>query len=174
MKIFRFVAAFIVPSCYVIFLPFVGCLSNDEFSKSRNHKSIQENLYKVTELWFCQVYQLNFSSNVQSFFFFFPGGGGGGGNIRVYAFKHYFFFFFFLQMGPQTASHIAVHGLLLWASMGFLTPVGILTIRMSNKVDSVIKARVFVYLHIILQVDHLLCSSAKVVWSVLIIPRRRE
>ncbi|ESR62913.1 hypothetical protein CICLE_v10018176mg [Citrus x clementina] len=122
MKFFRFVAAFIVPSCYVIFLPFVGCLSNDEFSKSRNHKSIQENLYK---------------------------------------------------MGPQTASHIAVHGLLLWASMGFLTPVGILTIRMSNKVDSVIKARVFFYLHIILQVD-LLCSSAKVVWSVLMIPRRQE
>lgn len=104
------------------------------------------------------------------FSFFAPGGGG------ILGFKHLNITssFFFLQMGPQTASHIAVHGLLLWASMGFLTPVGILTIRMSNKVDSVIKARVFFYLHIILQVDHLLCSSAKVVWSVLIIPRRRE
>ncbi|GAY35120.1 hypothetical protein CUMW_014410 [Citrus unshiu] len=115
MKFFRFVAAFIVPSCYVIFLPFVGCLSNDEFSKSRNHKSIQENLYK---------------------------------------------------MGPQTASHIAVHGLLLWASMGFLTPVGILTIRMSNKVDSVIKARVFFYLHIILQMLSVVLATVGAIMSI--------
>lgn len=115
MKIFRFVAALIVPSCYVIFLPFVGCLSSDEFSKSRNHKSIQENLSK---------------------------------------------------MGPQMTSHIAVHGLLLWASMGFLMPVGILTIRMSNKVESVIKARVFFYLHIILQMFSVVLATVGAIMSI--------
>lgn len=59
------------------------------------------------------------------------------------------------------ASNITVHGLLLWASMGLLMPVGILTIRMSSKKETGSKeAKVFFYLHIVLQVLSVLHSSS--------------
>ena len=57
-----------------------------------------------------------------------------------------------LQLSPQMISHITVHGILLWVSMGFLMPIGILIIRLSGREQSEsTRAKVFFYLHVILQ-----------------------
>ncbi|MBA0724262.1 hypothetical protein Golax_020966 [Gossypium laxum] len=40
------------------------------------------------------------------------------------------------KLSSQMISYVAVHGLLLWGSMGFLVPVGILTVRMANKEEA--------------------------------------
>ncbi|KAJ0081837.1 hypothetical protein Patl1_10082 [Pistacia atlantica] len=55
MQKFHSLASFILPSCYVILLPFVGCSSHEEFSQSsRNHKiSKEENIHKVIK--FCSI-----------------------------------------------------------------------------------------------------------------------
>jgi hypothetical protein len=51
-------------------------------------------------------------------------------------------------------SDITIHGVLLWASLGFLFPVGILIIRMSSREEpSSTRFKVFFYLHVILQVS---------------------
>ncbi|MCD7445952.1 hypothetical protein HAX54_024656 [Datura stramonium] len=47
---------------------------------------------------------------------------------------------------------IEIHGILLWASMGFLMPAGILTIRLSNTEEcSTTKLKVLFYVHGTLQ-----------------------
>jgi len=51
---------------------------------------------------------------------------------------------------------ITLHGFLLWASMGFLMPVGILVIRMSNRVECGRKLKVLFYTHAILQASFFL------------------
>ncbi|PON32654.1 Cytochrome b561 and DOMON domain-containing protein [Parasponia andersonii] len=54
------------------------------------------------------------------------------------------------ELSPQMISHITVHGLLLWISMGFLMPAGILFIRMSGREEGgSTKAKVFFYLHML-------------------------
>ena len=58
----------------------------------------------------------------------------------------------YLQLSPQMISHITVHGLLLWISMGFLLPAGILFIRMSGREEGgSTRAKVFFYLHVTFQ-----------------------
>ncbi|XP_044496734.1 cytochrome b561 domain-containing protein At4g18260 isoform X2 [Mangifera indica] len=65
------------------------------------------------------------------------------------------------------ASNITVHGLLLWASMGLLMPVGILTIRMSSKKETGSKeAKVFFYLHIVLQILSVVLMTIGAVMSI--------
>ncbi|CAM8915374.1 unnamed protein product [Rhodiola kirilowii] len=63
-------------------------------------------------------------------------------------------------------SDIRIHGLLLWSSMGFLMPIGILLIRMCNKQESRSKARVLYYLHAILQVSSVLLATTAAVLSI--------
>jgi hypothetical protein len=51
-------------------------------------------------------------------------------------------------------SDITIHGVLLWASLGFLFPVGILIIRMSSREETgSTRFKAFFYLHVILQVS---------------------
>lgn len=58
-----------------------------------------------------------------------------------------------LQENSQQAFDIAVHGILLWASMGFLMPVGILTIRMSSTKECRPSTRkILFYVHAVVQV----------------------
>ncbi|XVE88365.1 hypothetical protein DITRI_Ditri19aG0063900 [Diplodiscus trichospermus] len=71
-----------------------------------------------------------------------------------------------LQMSPQMSSYIAVHGLLLWVSMGFLMPVGILTIRMANKEEGGRRVKVLFYLHAILQILALVLATIAAVMSI--------
>ncbi|XP_022777278.1 cytochrome b561 domain-containing protein At4g18260-like isoform X1 [Durio zibethinus] len=103
MQVSHLLGSFTIPALYYVFLlPLVSCSSHWEFTASSNHKSIKENVHKLS---------------------------------------------------PQMTSYITVHGLLLWVSMGFLMPVGILTIRMANKEEGGRRVKVFFYLHAILQID---------------------
>ncbi|CAI9087951.1 OLC1v1022159C1 [Oldenlandia corymbosa var. corymbosa] len=71
------------------------------------------------------------------------------------------------QGDDQKANHIAVHGILLWASMGFLMPVGILLIRLSTKHESQrTRLKVFFYLHAVVQVCAVLLATAGAVLSI--------
>ena len=47
---------------------------------------------------------------------------------------------------------ITLHGVLLWASTGFLMPIGVITIRMCNREECGRKVRVIFYVHTTLQV----------------------
>ncbi|XP_027931312.1 cytochrome b561 domain-containing protein At2g30890-like isoform X1 [Vigna unguiculata] len=56
-----------------------------------------------------------------------------------------------IKMSPRLQFEITLHGFLLWASMGFLMPVGILAIRLSNKEENPRRHRIVFYVHSILQ-----------------------
>ncbi|KAF8408903.1 hypothetical protein HHK36_004973 [Tetracentron sinense] len=70
------------------------------------------------------------------------------------------------KLSPQLSFEIALHGFLLWASMGFLMPVGILTIRMSNREECGRRLKVLFYFHVILQILSLLLATAGAVMSI--------
>jgi len=54
-------------------------------------------------------------------------------------------------MSPRLQFEITLHGLLLWASMAFLMPVGILVIRLSNREGNRRRLRITFYVHAVLQ-----------------------
>ncbi|GAB4840607.1 hypothetical protein Ancab_039644 [Ancistrocladus abbreviatus] len=54
------------------------------------------------------------------------------------------------QMSSEMRFAMALHGLLLWASLGFFMPVGILIIRMSST-KTTTRVRLVFYFHLILQ-----------------------
>ncbi|CAA3012703.1 cytochrome b561 domain-containing At2g30890-like [Olea europaea subsp. europaea] len=60
---------------------------------------------------------------------------------------------------------IKLHGFLLWASVGLLTPVGILLMRMSNRKDSRRK-RIMFYIHAIIQSLSVFLATAGAVLSI--------
>lgn len=62
-----------------------------------------------------------------------------------------------LQMSPKLLSQITVHAFLLWVSMGFLMPVGILIIRMSNREECGRRLRIMYYAHAISQASLSVC-----------------
>ncbi|XP_073148303.1 cytochrome b561 domain-containing protein At4g18260-like [Henckelia pumila] len=63
-------------------------------------------------------------------------------------------------MNPQKTYDMALHGILLWASIGFLMPVGILTIRMSStKGFNLRRHKILFYVHAILQVISVLLAT---------------
>ncbi|KAL4558698.1 hypothetical protein LXL04_036899 [Taraxacum kok-saghyz] len=55
------------------------------------------------------------------------------------------------SISPRLSLQIVIHGFLLWASMGFLIPVGILAIRLSNREESQRKLRIMFCIHAITQ-----------------------
>lgn len=62
---------------------------------------------------------------------------------------------------------IALHGILLWASMGFLMPVGLLIIRMiGTKEFHRTRFKIFYYVHASLQVVSVLLATAAAVISI--------
>uniref|UniRef100_A0A3Q7FNI9 Cytochrome b561 domain-containing protein n=8 Tax=Solanum TaxID=4107 RepID=A0A3Q7FNI9_SOLLC len=62
---------------------------------------------------------------------------------------------------------IEIHGILLWASMGFLMPAGILTIRFSNTEEcSTTKLKILFYVHGTLQVLSVVLATAGAVLSI--------
>lgn len=56
------------------------------------------------------------------------------------------------QLSPKMVSDINLHGVLLWASMGFLMPLGVITVRMSHREEGG-RRKALVYLHFVLQVN---------------------
>ncbi|KAF1876307.1 hypothetical protein Lal_00029654, partial [Lupinus albus] len=70
------------------------------------------------------------------------------------------------KVNHQKTSDIAVHGFLLWASMGFLMPLGILTIRGSKKTEPGSRRNRFLfYLHVVFQMLAVLLSTIGAVMS---------
>lgn len=63
-------------------------------------------------------------------------------------------------MSSSLLFDITLHGFLLWASMGFLMPVGILVIRMSNREQCGRRLKILFYIHTILQASSSQSSPA--------------
>ncbi|PSR98683.1 Cytochrome b561 domain-containing protein [Actinidia chinensis var. chinensis] len=66
---------------------------------------------------------------------------------------------------PKTTD-ITIHGLLLWASIGFLMPLGILTIRMSDREASRRRSKIPFYFHATFQALSVLLVTAGAVLSI--------
>ncbi|XP_022136683.1 cytochrome b561 domain-containing protein At4g18260-like [Momordica charantia] len=70
------------------------------------------------------------------------------------------------KMSSSLLFDITLHGFLLWASMGFLMPVGILVIRMSNREQCGRRLKILLYIHTILQILSVLLVTAGGVMSI--------
>ncbi|XP_077250985.1 cytochrome b561 domain-containing protein At2g30890-like [Tasmannia lanceolata] len=70
------------------------------------------------------------------------------------------------KLSPQLSFQITLHGFFLWASIGFLMPVGILIIRMSNREECGKRLKVLFYSHVILQLASVLLATAGAVMSI--------
>ncbi|RWW86580.1 hypothetical protein BHE74_00004631 [Ensete ventricosum] len=73
----------------------------------------------------------------------------------------------FVQLTPELSFQIKVHAFLLWASVGFLMPVGIIIIRMSHRVECIKKLKVLFYAHLIVQITAILLATAAAVLSLI-------
>ncbi|URE41033.1 Eukaryotic cytochrome b561 [Musa troglodytarum] len=62
---------------------------------------------------------------------------------------------------------IGVHAFLLWASVGFLMPVGIIIIRKSHRVECNKRLKVLFYAHLIVQITAILLATAAAVLSLI-------
>ncbi|WOL11000.1 cytochrome b561 domain-containing protein [Canna indica] len=70
-----------------------------------------------------------------------------------------------LKMTPELSIQITAHAFLLWASVGFLMPLGIIIIRFSIRVQSIKKLKVLFYTHVIVQILASLMATAAAVLS---------
>ncbi|XP_022936959.1 cytochrome b561 domain-containing protein At4g18260-like [Cucurbita moschata] len=70
------------------------------------------------------------------------------------------------KMSSSLLFDITLHGFLLWASMGFLMPVGILVIRMSSREQCGRRLKFYFYIHTILQILSVLLVTAGAVMSI--------
>ncbi|XP_020099238.1 cytochrome b561 domain-containing protein At4g18260-like isoform X2 [Ananas comosus] len=71
-----------------------------------------------------------------------------------------------LKLTPQISVQIKVHAFLLWASFGFLIPVGVLIIRMSNNTKSAKSLKILFFSHVIVQIISVLLASAGAILSI--------
>ncbi|XP_024005776.1 cytochrome b561 domain-containing protein At4g18260 [Eutrema salsugineum] len=70
------------------------------------------------------------------------------------------------KLSHQRINSIKLHGILLWASMGFLMPMGILFIRVANKAnENGRKVKVFFYFHVIFQILALVLATTGAIMS---------
>ncbi|KAJ9558102.1 hypothetical protein OSB04_012716 [Centaurea solstitialis] len=71
-------------------------------------------------------------------------------------------------ISPRMLFEIKLHGILLWASMGFLMPLGVLLIRMFNKEEcSPRRLKTVIYFHAILQILAVLLAFAGAILSIM-------
>ncbi|XP_019088186.1 PREDICTED: cytochrome b561 domain-containing protein At4g18260 [Camelina sativa] len=71
------------------------------------------------------------------------------------------------KMSHQMINSIKLHGILLWVSMGFLMPMGILFVRMANKAhENGRQVKVFVYLHVIFQILAVVLATIGAIMSI--------
>lgn len=69
-------------------------------------------------------------------------------------------------LSPKMTFEVIVHGLVLWASLGFLTPIGTLIIRMSNREERRPKARIYFYVHLVIQMLSLVLATTGAIMSI--------
>ncbi|XP_059439701.1 cytochrome b561 domain-containing protein At4g18260 [Corylus avellana] len=73
----------------------------------------------------------------------------------------------FNKLSPQMTHDVTIHGILLWVSLGFLMPIGILIIRMSSREETgSMRVKVIFYLHAILQTFSVLLGTAGAIMSI--------
>ncbi|XP_054819550.1 cytochrome b561 domain-containing protein At2g30890-like isoform X2 [Prosopis cineraria] len=70
------------------------------------------------------------------------------------------------KMNPRLLYEIKVHGFLLWASMGFLMPVGIIAIRLSIREKNQRRKKIIFYVHAVLQHIAVLVATAGAIMSI--------
>ncbi|XP_065879175.1 cytochrome b561 domain-containing protein At4g18260-like [Euphorbia lathyris] len=70
------------------------------------------------------------------------------------------------KLSGKKKADVAVHGILLWVSMGFLAPLGILIIRMSHKQEGPRRKLLF-YLHFIFQVLSVVIATVAAIMSII-------
>ncbi|KAL5732111.1 hypothetical protein ACHQM5_004765 [Ranunculus cassubicifolius] len=72
----------------------------------------------------------------------------------------------FQKMSPKLSSQVVLHGFLLWTSMGFLMPIGILVVKMLQIEKCGRRVKVLFYFHVILQILSLILATAGAVLSI--------
>ncbi|XP_019462697.1 PREDICTED: cytochrome b561 domain-containing protein At4g18260-like isoform X2 [Lupinus angustifolius] len=71
-----------------------------------------------------------------------------------------------IKMNHKLQSQVTLHGFILWASMGFLMPVGIIAIRMLNREENPRRLRIIFYVHAILQMLAVLLTTTGAIMSI--------
>lgn len=71
-----------------------------------------------------------------------------------------------LELTPKLSLQLKLHAFLLWSSVGFLMPVGVLLIRVSSNVRSAKSVRVLFYCHVAAQIAAVVLATAGAVLSV--------
>ncbi|KAB5534287.1 hypothetical protein DKX38_017373 [Salix brachista] len=69
------------------------------------------------------------------------------------------------QLSPKMVSDINLHGVLLWASMGFLMPLGVIAVRMSHREEGG-RRKALIYLHFVLQILSVLLATTGAILSI--------
>ncbi|KAG6498486.1 cytochrome b561 domain-containing protein At2g30890-like [Zingiber officinale] len=72
-----------------------------------------------------------------------------------------------LKLTPELSIHIKIHGFLLWASLGFLMPLGVVIIRMSESAKSIKMVKVLFYTHVTVQILAILLATVAAVLSLI-------
>ncbi|XP_028793853.1 cytochrome b561 domain-containing protein At2g30890-like [Neltuma alba] len=70
------------------------------------------------------------------------------------------------KMSPRLLYEIRVHGFLLWASMGFLMPVGIIAIRLAIREKDQRRRKIIFYVHAVLQHVAVIVATAGAIMSI--------
>ncbi|XP_050226841.1 cytochrome b561 domain-containing protein At2g30890 [Mercurialis annua] len=70
------------------------------------------------------------------------------------------------KLSPKLMFEIKIHGILLWVSMGFLMPIGILTIRMSHREECRKRLKILFFIHSISQSIAVIVATAGAVMSI--------
>ncbi|KAH9627392.1 hypothetical protein KSS87_001231 [Heliosperma pusillum] len=70
------------------------------------------------------------------------------------------------HLSAKKTFEISIHGILLWASLGFLMPIGILIIRMSNREECANRLKFYFYFHLLVQMISVLLGTAGAIMSI--------
>lgn len=71
-----------------------------------------------------------------------------------------------LELTPKLSLQLKLHAFLLWSSVGFLMPIGVLLIRFSTNVKSAKAVRVLFYCHVAAQVTGVALATAAAALSI--------
>ncbi|TVU20302.1 hypothetical protein EJB05_36506 [Eragrostis curvula] len=71
-----------------------------------------------------------------------------------------------LELTPKLSSQLKLHAFLLWSSVGFLMPVGVLLIRVSHVAKSARSVKILFYCHVASQIVAVVLATAGAVLSI--------